>query len=162
MEETSLELDARTASFAEHLRFSPEDLLANRSGKMSRAQLKRTSVDASKLIVFGLVLGAGFVLITDSLNKFSLIVGGMIFVAFFALSWRFLRASVSGSVTFVSGKVTLQKRKLFMGGHSIFLYIADKTFSDISPGFASLFQPDITYRIYYSPSHPVILSVEPA
>jgi hypothetical protein len=157
---------------ASALKFTPEDLEANRNGRMSEAQRKPYAVPQVSRIAIYVILGHALLLVgifgaiaivvnEPALWGILLLVAGLALLPFFVSRNEFLRRPVvqddvnRGKVARVCGVVELP-----MENNRYHLHIEGKQFRNLTLKVWGAFRPNQAYCIYYLPQSSIILSAE--
>lgn len=159
---------------ASALKFTPEDLQANRSGRISVAQRTRHEAPRISSVAVYVLIGHGVVLmgllgtIALIVNKPAmwgvlLIVAGLAMLPFFAARNEFVRRPVlqddvnRGSVAVVTGDAQLP-----MENQRYHVRVGNQEFRNVSLKLWGAFRPGVAYHVYYLPQSRIMLSAEGA
>jgi hypothetical protein len=157
--------DPLANSIAHEFAFDEDDLIANRKGIMSRNQTIKAGRQGFIWLFMAVMLGLAilFMLYMTWLIKkvelhdiWNTIVGLVFMVLSAILGWQNLKATLSGAVKSVIGRVGFihEKKKLY-------LRVGDSEIQfEVLPERKHLFSSDKEYKFYYCEINKTILSVE--
>jgi hypothetical protein len=157
--------DPLANSIAHEFAFDEDDLIANRKGIMSRNQTIKAGRQGFIWLFLAVMLGLAFLFklyMTWLVEKVGFPdIFNIIFALFFmvlaaVLGWRSLKASLSGAVKSIIGRVDFiqDKKKLF-------LRVGDSEIQfEVVPEMKNLFSSNKEYKVYYCEIDKTILSLE--
>ena len=149
--------------------YGPDDIAANREGRLSAAQRRPASMQAMRFPFFWTLMSA--------VGAFALVTSGRLapwldwlavaaFAGVAALAWRAYRRSMAeidgGVVEAVEGDAWLETDSTDEGVEHLHLHIGGRVLSTtLHPGFRFKFVDGGPYRAYYLPRMAHVVSVEP-
>ena len=154
------------SSLAAQLGFSPDDLAANRNGKLSDYQRGRLRFMLLRdTLLYGLFALVPFVILVvlltaQSSSPFVLLILALLvlaFVVYIVNLQRSTRADLSGEVKVVTGRVDLRDV-----GRGIYRIGVGQQNFQVSAKVYYAFADGRFYRVYYTPNLKTILSAESA
>jgi len=156
------------------LQFSPQDLDANRAGKLGAQQRKRLQTRQNRAALIGLsgfivfaLLATTFLFIGQQNAAFIFTLMGMaitivnaLFVGIFARQWMRLRVDLrDGAVEIISG--TMERVVRAHGRVHNFVLRMDHAQFSVKKELFNLFRHKVSYRLYRTPHSKVLLAAEP-